>query len=189
MSKIGLLGGTFDPPHMGHLLIAEEVYNKLGLDEVWFIPSNDPPHKDRSQTSVGHRMEMTKLAVSDNEHFLVSTIEVERAGISYTIDTARILTEAYATHNFYFIIGADMVEYLPKWHHIDELRELVSFVGVKRKGYQLNSPYSIMEVEIPMFEVSSSLLRQRIMHQDSTKYLLPQTVENYIREHDLYGTE
>lgn len=187
MKRIGLLGGTFDPPHMGHLLIAEEVFQSLQLDEVWFIPSYQPPHKEKAQTEADHRVNMVKLATEDNDHFQLNTIEVNRQGLSYTLDTIKVLKDEHPSYEFYFIIGADMVEYLPKWQKINELLELVPFVGVKRKGFELKTPYSIIEVEIPLFEVSSSMLRSRLQKGDSTRYLVPEKVESYIREHKLYG--
>lgn len=186
MRKVGLLGGTFDPPHIGHLLVAEEVYYALDLDEVWFVPSNDPPHKEASNTQVEHRVEMTQLAIKSNPHFQVSTIEMERSGVSYTYDTINELHRKYPDTSFYFIIGGDMVEYLPKWHRIDELMELVTFVGVKRQGHQLRSTYPVEKVDIPLFEVSSTLIRDRIRYGGSTKYLLPEGVEPYVKEHNLY---
>lgn len=189
MKKIGLLGGTFDPPHNGHLLIAEEVYHALQLDEVWFIPSNDPPHKDVSSTKADDRLAMTQLAIHSNQHFKVNTIEIERSGTSYTYDTVKELVEEFQDTEFYFIMGGDMVEYLPKWHKIEELLKLVTFVGVQRKGYKLSSPYPIQTVEIPLFDVSSTLIRERLHNKGSITYLVPDTVEAFIKEIGLYGSK
>lgn len=188
MKKIGLLGGTFDPPHFGHLLIGEEVYHALQLDEVWFIPSNDPPHKDATTTNTKDRVQMTELAIQSNPHFKVNKIEMERSGTSYTFDTVQELVQRFNDSQFYFIMGGDMVEYLPKWYKIEELLQLVTFVGVQRSGYSLGSPYSIKTVEIPMFDVSSTLIRERLNNNGSTRYLLPNEVMDYIKENGLYGT-
>ncbi|MBM7569595.1 nicotinate-nucleotide adenylyltransferase [Aquibacillus albus] len=188
MKKIGLLGGTFDPPHNGHLLIAEEVYHSLGLDEVWFIPSYEPPHKEKSQTPVHLRVEMLENAIMDNDHFFINAIEIERKGKSYTIDTIKYLKEQYSDFTFYFIIGADMVEYLPKWHNIDDLIEIIQFVGVKRTDFQLNSKYPIKEVNIPVMEISSTMIRDRVSQGKSIKYLVPDKVLDIIRENQLYGS-
>ncbi|WP_053219101.1 nicotinate-nucleotide adenylyltransferase [Virgibacillus senegalensis] len=189
MKKIGLLGGTFDPPHLGHLLIAEEVYQALQLDQVWFVPSNLPPHKQHSGTKAVDRLEMVEAAIEDNPHFRVEPIELEREGKSYTVDTVQLLQEREPDTFFYFIIGADMVEYLPKWHRIDELAQMVHFVGVKRTDYQLETPYPVEEVEIPGIDVSSTMIRERLAEKQPAKYLVPDKVMNKIKEHSLYGTE
>ncbi|UFT97843.1 nicotinate-nucleotide adenylyltransferase [Radiobacillus kanasensis] len=186
MKKVGLLGGTFDPPHFGHLLIAEEVYQTLGLDEVWFIPSYEPPHKQKATTESKHRVDMVKTAIQDNDHFHVNLIEVNRTGKSYSIDTIKNLKEEHPNIDFYFIIGADMVEYLPKWVQIEELVKLIQFVGVKRKEYELETDYPIMEVNTPEFAVSSSMIRQRLQKGLSAKYLLPDPVIQWIKEYKLY---
>ncbi|MCT2537631.1 nicotinate-nucleotide adenylyltransferase [Aquibacillus koreensis] len=186
MKKIGLVGGTFDPPHYGHLLIAEEVYDGLSLDEIWFIPSNEPPHKAKSNTDATYRVAMLEAATSDNPHFKVNTIEMERQGKSYTIDTIKLLNERYPDTTFYFIIGADMVEYLPKWYQIEELVKLIQFVGVKRNDYELITEYPIMEVNIPSVEISSTMIRQRIKNHQSIRYLVPPKVLDVIKEYRLY---
>lgn len=186
MSRIGIIGGTFDPPHVGHLIIAEEVRIALGLDEVWFIPTNEPPHKEKAMTDGKTRIKMVKKAVKNNPYFKVNDIEMEREGKSYTIDTMKALINRNPDITFYFIIGADMVEYLPHWHKIDELMELVTFVGVKRYGFNFNSTYPILEVAIPMIDISSSMIKERLIKNQSVTYLIPETVENFINEERLY---
>ncbi len=187
--KIGILGGTFDPPHLGHLLIASEVQHALALSEIWFIPNQIPPHKQLDHfTNSDHRLNMIKIAVKDHADFSVNTIELEREGPSYTYDTLRLLREEFPEHTFYFIIGADMIEYLPNWHKIDEVIKLVTFVGVKRSGYQTNTPYPVLEVEIPQFEVSSTMLRERLRKGGNTEFLIQDDVRRYIEENQLYGT-
>ncbi|WP_369413976.1 nicotinate-nucleotide adenylyltransferase [Aquibacillus saliphilus] len=189
MKKVGLLGGTFDPPHYGHLMIAEEVYQALDLNEVWFIPSYEPPHKEKSTTCAEHRISMIQEAIIDNNHFLLNTIEVERLGKSYTIDTVKKLQESYPDIQFYFIIGADMVEYLSKWFKIDELIKIIQFVGVKRNKYQLDTIYPIIEVEIPGMDVSSTMVRERLREGKTIRYLVPPQVLEKIEEHNLYGSK
>ncbi|MFD1736643.1 nicotinate-nucleotide adenylyltransferase [Bacillus salitolerans] len=186
MKKIGLLGGTFDPPHNGHLLIAYEVYESLSLDEVWFIPTKIPPHKTNKQvTKVGQRIDMLKLTLEGHSCFSINTIELEREGPSYTYDTISLLKKTY-NHDFYFIIGGDMIEYLPKWYKIDELIQLVSFVGVCRIGYSTESSYPIIPVSTPLFDISSSFIRERIKKKGNTELLIPPNVKNYIEENGLY---
>jgi len=187
---IGIFGGTFDPPHNGHLLIANEVLIELRLDEIWFMPNNIPPHKEQgSNTTNEQRIDMLKLAIKDQPAFRLQTIELEREGPSYTYETMKILTEKYGDIRFYFIIGGDMVEYLPKWHHIEELLEIVSFVGVKRPGFSIHTPYPIISVDVPQIDVSSSMLRKRIAKEIDTRYLLPESVRQYIKENKLYGSK
>jgi len=186
MKKVGILGGTFDPPHIGHLMIAEEVYDQLKLEEVWFIPSYEPPHKEKAGTDVRDRIAMVEAAIEDNDHFALSTIEVDRPGKSYTFDTIKLLNEKYKDVMFYFIIGADMVEYLPKWYRIEELIELIQFVGVKRPAYNVKTDYPVCEINIPVMEISSTMIRKRIKKRQTIKYFVPPKVLQVIKEQRLY---
>ncbi|WP_085991846.1 nicotinate-nucleotide adenylyltransferase [Oceanobacillus senegalensis] len=186
MKRIGILGGTFDPPHLGHLVIAEEVRVALELEEIWFIPTYTPPHKNDSQTSAYHRMKMLESAIDSNNSFKLNTIEMERLGKSYTIDTVKVLRSEFPDYKFYFIIGADMVEYLPNWNKIDELVQLIQFVGVKRPGYKLETHYPLIEVTVPILDISSTMLRRRLRNKESIKYIVPDKVHRYIREKGLY---
>lgn len=189
MKKIGILGGTFDPPHIGHLIIAEEVRLALELEEVWFIPTYTPPHKDDAKTKAHHRIQMTELAIESNPYFKLNPIEIERSGKSYTIETMQTLNELHPDCDFYFIIGADMVEYLPHWHRIDELVKIVKFVAVQRSGFDLNTPYDIIKVDIPLIDISSSMLRGWLRKKRSVHYIVPESVYAYIRREKLYGFE
>jgi len=184
--KIGILGGTFDPPHIAHLIIANDVKHKLGLDEIWFIPTNQPPHKQKTTTSNEHRYHMLKRAINDVEYFKVNPIEFERSGRSYTIDTISALQSSYPTADFFFLIGADMVEYLPNWHQINELIEKVQFVGLNRPGFDLETTYPILKVDVPYMEISSTDVRQRLKKGQPVTFLLPHHVLAYIREYELY---
>jgi len=189
MKKIGIFGGTFDPPHNGHLLMANEVYHSLHLDEIWFLPNQIPPHKQSKDTmDSSHRLHMLQLCVEKHSHFKVQSIEFERKGPSYTYDTIVLLKNQFPDFLFYFIIGADMIEFLPKWHKIEELVDLVQFVGVQRAGYDADTEYPIIEVNVPIFEVSSTMLRERMKFRQTTDYLLPAEVKGYIEENHLYGT-
>ncbi|MDR7078014.1 nicotinate-nucleotide adenylyltransferase [Neobacillus niacini] len=189
MTKVGILGGTFDPPHYGHLLIANEVLSELNLDEIWFMPNQEPPHKKKSDSVENtDRLQMLELSIEGNSAFKIEKIELERSGPSFTVDTMKILNEQFPNHQFYFIIGADMIEYLPKWHKIDELMELVQFVGVQRPEYSSETDYPIHYVDIPAFEVSSSMIRKRVNQGMTVRYLLPDRVIDFIREKQLYET-
>ena len=187
MNKVGVIGGTFDPPHVGHLLIANDVRQKLSLDEVWFMPNHIPPHKqNKSVTPTPIRVEMIQAAVASNSSFRVETIELQRDGPSYTYDTMLLLAKKYPDTRCYFIIGADMVEYLPKWHNIEKLLEIITFVGVKRPGYTFSSEYPVIEVEAPQMDISSTLIRKRVQEGWTSQYLVPDSVKEIIEEKRLY---
>jgi len=187
--KVGILGGTFDPPHYGHLLIANEVLSTLQLDEIWFMPNQEPPHKKKSDSIKNEdRLKMLELAICGNTAFRVETIELHRQGPSYTVDTMKMINDQYSDHQFFFIIGADMIEYLPKWYKIDELIKLVQFVGVKRPTYNSQTDYPVLCIDVPALEVSSSMIRDRVKNGKTIRYLLPDPVIQYIEEKHLYGT-
>lgn len=185
--KIGIFGGTFDPPHVGHLLIANEILCELALDEVWFMPNQEPPHKEKSMNvSNDDRVNMLQLSMKDHPKFRLETIELEREGRSYTFDTMQLLTERYPDKEFYFIIGADMIEYLPNWYKIEELVQLVTFVGVNRPNFNHETDYPIIFVDIPEIGISSSDIRERLKKGKTVRYLLHDSVRKYIKEHKLY---
>lgn len=187
MKKIGILGGTFDPPHFGHLLMANEVCFQLRLDEVWFMPNQQPPHKIKKSTTTNHeRFKMLEKAIKDQPQFRIEPIEFSLNGPSYTVETMKILKKHYPNDEFYFIIGADMIEYLPKWYQIEELVNLIQFVGVKRPGYKTDSAYPIIYVDAPQMDISSSMIRNRIHKKETIRYLLPEAVREYIKENHLY---
>ena len=168
--KVGILGGTFDPPHIGHLIIANEVLNRLQLDEVKFMPNQEPPHKVKASATTGEdRVRMLELLIDNNTAFSIEKIELERIGLSYTFDTMKLLQERNPDHEYYFIIGADMVEYLPKWHQIDGLVKLIRFVGVNRPNFSVKSNYPLTQVDMPLIDISSTLIRERISSGDTIR--------------------
>lgn len=182
--KVGILGGTFDPPHYGHLFIAQEVFDACGLDEIWFMPTKIPPHKDRKQFFTDEeRIQLLQLAINDNSAFHLNLTEFEREGRSYTIDTMKELSEKNPDDHYYFIIGGDMIDYLPKWKGIYDLLKLVTFVGVKRPGYPstTNVTDEIVEIDVPQLEISSSDIRNRIRSGRSIRYLLPDDLITFIK--------
>lgn len=188
MKKVGILGGTFNPPHIGHLLVANEVRHALGLDEVRLMPSAVPPHKTApDDATVTQRLHMVELAVADIDRLVVSAYEVERGGISYTYDTMVQLKSLEPNNDFYFIIGGDMIDLLPEWHRIEELVTLIHFVGVGRPGTIGKTDYPIIHVDIPQIDLSSTLIRQRFAHKGTVQLLLSPAVEAFIREEGLYG--
>lgn len=189
MKKVGILGGTFDPPHTGHLIVANLIREELNLEEIWFIPTFDSPHKKSVVTKSADRYEMTKLAIADNKYFKVIDWELKQSTKSYTIHTMNHFKKEYPKIEFHFIIGADMVEYLPKWGSIDALLDLVTFVGVNREGFSMDSNFPIIKKKIPNVYISSSYLRNRVKNNKSIKYLVPDKVEAYIKEFNLYESK
>jgi len=188
--RIGLFGGTFDPIHYGHLIAAEQARDQMKLDEVWLMPAKIPPHKTRTDiASEQHRLRMVELAVADHPTFRVSDIELQREGPSYTVDTMRAIRQKFPHDDFWFIIGGDMVEMLPKWYRFEELRTMVHFIGLSRSGAQYNqdavSSY-VTFVEMPTINISSTMIRQRVQEGISIRYLVPDAVERYIKEQRLY---
>lgn len=185
--SIGIYGGTFNPPHIAHLVAAQQVLDQLGLDEIWVMPDNIPPHVDKKETiSAIDRIEMVRLAIEDNPKFKLDLTDINRGGISYTYETMKLITSANPDVDFYFIIGGDMVEYLPKWYKIDELINLVKFVGVCRPGYEKASKYPVIWVNSPELAISSTDIRKKVKSNQSIKYLVPKKVEEYIQKEGLY---
>lgn len=188
MKKVGILGGTFNPPHIGHLIVANEVKNALGLDEVRLMPTAVPPHKvAQGDATAEERLQMVKLAVSDVEGLTAFPFEVDHGGVSYTYETMKRLTVMEPETNFHFIIGGDMIDQLSSWYRIEELVQLVQFVGVNRPGSSGETDYPIELVDIPQIDLSSSLIRKRFTEKRTVKFLIPHEVEAFIREVRLYG--
>lgn len=187
MKKIGVFGGTFNPPHVGHLMMANEVLHALSLDEVRFMPNNVPPHKETTGATNAQRLQMTRLAIADHPQFALEPFEVQQGGVSYTYETMKRLVAREPDVQFYFIIGGDSVENLHSWYEIDRLVELVQMVGVKRPGTVAVTDYAVRMVEAPEINLSSTLLRQRFKEGGTVRYLVPASVEAYIREEGLYG--
>jgi len=199
--RIGLLGGTFDPIHFGHLLLAVHSYEELDLDRVIFIPSRLPPHKSEPVAEAADRLEMVRLALADDDRFLVCDCELGRAEPSYTIETVRQLQSSLGSDaHLFWLIGSDMVGDLPSWHKIDELVELIEIIVVGRAG-QAEPDYPALEptltaeqirrlraqgIKLPLIDISSTAIRERIGAGQSVHYLLPRVVEEYIIQHKLY---
>lgn len=192
LKRIGLLGGAFDPPHLGHLILATEAYAAGNLDEVWFLPSYMPPHMSRKHATMvsdaGERVKMLRLAIADNPNFHLCTIEIDRKGKSYTYDTMVALHAAYPEAQFYFIIGGDMVNDLPQWYQFEALKKQVTFLATTRAGV-ITQPIAGVAIEyfdMPMIEISSTDIRRRCRSDEPWHYFLPQQVKAYIEENRLY---
>jgi nicotinate-nucleotide adenylyltransferase len=191
MNRIGVMGGTFDPVHLGHLVAANEVGHVLGLDEVIFVPAGRPWQKDADLLAPAEdRYQMTVLATRPNPLFAVSRVDIDRPGDTYTVDTLRDLRAEHPSAEFYFVLGADALSALPTWNEPDELLTLARFVGCTRPGHQLRGPVAaddrITVVEVPALEISSSLCRDRVRAGLPLRYLVPDPVADYIAKRGLY---
>lgn len=188
--RVGILGGTFDPIHNSHLIAAEQAREQAHLDEVWFMPARIPPHKQGTGiSSEAHRYRMIQLAIADHAAFRVTDIEFTRTGPSYTFDTMTQLIEDHPDISFSFILGGDMVEILPKWYRIEELVKRVPFIGLMRPGCDVaHNPYlgHVTFVEMPVWALSSSLIREKSAAGNSIRYFVPDAVAQYIKEQGLY---
>lgn len=185
--QVGILGGNFNPVHNAHLIVADQVRQQLKLDQVLLMPEFTPPHVDKKETiDEKHRLKMLELALGDVPGLEIETIELDRKGISYTFDTMTLLIEQNPDTDYYFIIGADMVEYLPKWHRIDELVHMVQFVGVQRPRYKAGTSYPVIWVDVPLMDISSSMVRDFIKQGRTPNFILPAPVLDYITKEELY---
>ncbi len=190
--KIGILGGTFDPIHIGHLVLAEQVKEKLKLDQVIFIPCFSPPHKrGRKLSPAKDRFHMTQLALKGNPFFSVSDIELKRKGLSYTVDTLKQLKNLYSDSQIYFLTGSDVLNEIHTWKDPEKIYKLVKVVIATRPGFDEFDPENHFAkksiiVKITGVDISSSQIRERVKKGQSIKYLVPLKVEEYIKKEKLY---
>lgn len=189
MARVGVLGGTFDPIHHGHLAAASEVCAALQLDQVLLVPTNRQPFKEGFDSAAPeHRLEMCRLAVQGDERFAVSPVDIERGGITYSVDTLTDLRAQLPEASLYFITGTDALSRLDEWRDTERLTELAQFVGVTRPGHslpQLDTAHAL--VEVPSLAVSSTDVRRRVRAGAPIRYLVPRAVADYIAQHDLYA--
>ncbi|MDD4169942.1 MAG: nicotinate-nucleotide adenylyltransferase [Desulfotomaculaceae bacterium] len=199
VSKIGIMGGTFDPIHYGHLVSAEGARDEVGLEQVIFVPTGRPPHKfGYNITNPRDRYLMTVLATASNNYFQASSIEVDRPGFSYTIDTVQSVIEMHPSAQIYFITGADAVLDILTWKSVEVLLNICYIIAVTRPNYQLDKLWDklgdilhcpqkrILSMEVPALAISSTDIRRRVHEGRTIKYLLPESVEDYIAKHKLY---
>lgn len=202
--RIGIFGGTFDPVHYGHLILAEQAREQAALDQVWFVPSARPPHKtDRSITPFDRRAAMLSLALAGQEgHFRVEPIESERPGLSYTADTLDALAERHPGNEWFLIVGADALRDLPGWHAPRRIVEAATLLLARRPGADAGgkaelvsalgmepSKVRLHELDMPLIDISGRDLRQRAASGRSLLYQLPRAVEVFIKEKKLYAAD
>jgi nicotinate-nucleotide adenylyltransferase len=189
--RVGIMGGTFDPIHHGHLVAASEVAALFGLDEVIFVPTGEPWQKGHRQVSAAeHRYLMTVIATASNPRFWVSRVDIDRAGPTYTIDTIRDIAAQRPGAELFFITGADALAQILSWKDAEEALAMARFVGVTRPGYDLSDEHlptdSVMLLDVPAMAISSSACRARVADGQPVWYLVPDGVVQYINKHRLY---
>jgi len=199
MQKVGIMGGTFNPVHYGHLFLAENAMEQLNLDKILFMPSKNPPHKKKQDlVSDMQRIEMVRLAVYENPHFEISTIEFDREGITYTADTLTILTHENPDTEYYFIVGADSLFMMQDWHTPQIIFNLCTILAAGRDRVPENQlakqmkylrdtfDARIIQLNMPTIEISSAVIRKRIAANKTVRYFVPKEVMDYIAKHRLY---
>lgn len=193
MQRIGLMGGTFNPIHNGHLLAAESAREGADLDEVWFVPTLVPPHKSQPGVAAPIRREMLEAAIAGNPAFRVEDIELHRNGTSYTIDTVTALQERRPDMLFFWIVGSDMINDLPNWRSIEELAARISFVGLERPNEPVTDAdlpafirSRLLRASMPPIGISSTDIRDRLKEGKSVRYMVPDPVLQLILRDGLY---
>ena len=196
--RLGLFGGTFDPIHLGHLILAEQCREACSLDKVWIVVTASPPHKSGDRTPVAHRLEMARIAVAGQQAFEVSEIEAKRPGPHYSVETLRSLHEERPDENLFFLIGADSLADLPQWQEPDGIARLATIVVVNRPGVDVNvvdtaslpdlgpGTKPLISVTVPPIGIASSDLRRRLAEGRTIRYMVPRGVEAYINAQGLY---
>jgi nicotinate-nucleotide adenylyltransferase len=185
--RVGILGGTFDPIHIGHLIAASSVYETLNLDSVVFMPAGDPWQKRDRELSTGQqRLEMVKLAIADDVRFSASDIEINRSGPTYAIDTIREWNSANPDDELFWIVGSDALSGIPTWHEWEAFVSEVTIVAVNRVGQNDSVPFNFVSVDMPEVRISATELRDRFTNKQDTQYLVPQKVNEYISDQGLY---
>jgi nicotinate-nucleotide adenylyltransferase len=195
--RIGIFGGTFNPPHLGHLVCAQEGYLRLGLQRVFLVPARIPPHKPvDDEPGVGHRLEMTRIASEGSDWLEVSELEVQREGPSYTVDTLEELHSRTPDSELFLIVGADVAAGMPKWRDPERVLSLATLAVAERPGTARSAVEGALHAiqggehatffEMPEIGISSTMLRDRVRAGQPTRYLMPDAVRSYIDQHSLY---
>ena len=185
--RIGIYGGTFNPVHHGHLILARQALEEFKLDRLIFVPAAESPFKIQNHTApAGDRLAMLRLAIAGEDRFSVDPLEIERGGISYSIDTVKMFRSRDPEAELFFLVGEDNADRLTEWHRFEELKKLVCFVVLSRSEDFESSEYPVVQRRI---EISSTEIRNRVAKQESITYLVPESVKHYIEQHQLYQGE
>lgn len=198
MQRIGILGGTFDPPHIGHLLLAEYTRETLALDKVLFVPAGVQPLKPDIRSMVEHRLNMVKIAIQDNLNFVISRVDMDREGPHYTADTMPLIQQEYSDAELFFLMGGDSLRDFPKWTRPQEIIQYARLAVMRRSDEDItadmhddvipNLSQSIDMVDTPLLSIwlSSSHVVERLKKRQSVRYLVPDAILTYIHDNDLY---
>ncbi len=197
--RIGILGGTFNPPHLGHLVCAQESHRELALDRVLFIPAATPPHKPvEAEPGAEHRLELCRLAIDGDQRFAVSDLELRRAGPSYTVDTLKELSVQSPTNELFLILGGDIAAGLPQWREPERVLELATVAIAQRRGTARGTVQKALDqlkggdrarfFAMPRIGISSTMVRRRVRAGQPIRYFVPDGVLEYIETHGLYRT-
>ncbi|MBV8215088.1 MAG: nicotinate (nicotinamide) nucleotide adenylyltransferase [Verrucomicrobia bacterium] len=185
--RIGIYGGTFDPVHHGHLILARQALEEFKLERLVFVPAAESPFKVHNHTAPARdRLAMLRLAIAGEDRFSVDPLEIERGGISYSIDTAKMFRTRNPGAELFFLVGEDNAYRLTEWHRFEELEKLVSFVVLSRSEDFQSPEYPVVQRRV---EISSTEIRNRVANQESITYLVPESVKHYIEQHQLYQGE
>ena len=197
MLRIGILGGTFDPPHIGHLVLADCAIDSLGLDQLLFVPAGDPPHKhNETRLPISHRMAMLDLALGRSGRFTLSRIDVDRPGPHYAVDMVRIVKAQYPEAELYFVMGGDSFYDLPQWYCPEDLVKLCKLAVMPRTAFKIapdmheaalpgTAAVTVM-IDAPLVELSSTEIVDRLRQGKTVRYLVPEPVLSYIASHQVY---
>lgn len=198
MERVGILGGTFDPPHLGHLILGEYAVDALGLSRLLYVPASDPPHKQAdAKQPLEHRLAMLSLALEGNPRFAISRIDIDRPGPHYSVDMVRLLKQAFPETDWYFVMGGDSLLHLPTWNRPQEFIRECKLAVMQRPGDRINPTMheAVLPglaarttiIEAPQVDISSTHIAERRQAGLSIRYLVPEAVRAYIETHNLYG--
>ncbi len=201
VGRIGILGGTFDPPHLGHLILAEYAASALDLEQLLFVLAGDPPHKqDEYKVPLEHRLAMLELAIADNSRFSISRVDIDRPGPHYSVDMVQIIQQDYPDAALFFVMGGDSLRDLPRWHRPADFIRLCKLAVMQRPDDRVEPDIHaavlpelaerVVMIAAPLIGISSTEIVERIAAGQSIRYLVPEAVRAYIEEHQLYdGSE
>jgi nicotinate-nucleotide adenylyltransferase len=185
--RLGIYGGTFNPVHHGHLILARQALEEFKLDRLVFVPAAESPFKIQNHSApAGDRLAMLRLAIAGEDRFSVDPLEIERGGISYSIDTVNLFRNREPGADLFFLVGEDNADRLTEWHRFKELKKLVCFVVLSRSEDFQSPEYPVVQRRI---EISSTEIRNRVANRESITYLVPESVKHYIEQHQLYQGE